>query len=773
VISSVLHTIALLVPGLWLGRILKLPFALRVGATFLIFEASLVIGGGLLSWAALLGHLRAYQIVTVLCAASIAGGIWWIGQLRTTEQKPTMAAIPNGPLYFSRTSARLLYAVPILGLTIFGGLIFFVALNGYPAVEDSLTIKLPKIIFAIQANSILPTDFSDDGRMYISPVYPVLLQLFFIINGLKAHGLLVFGFINWAMCGIAVYQLCEYAGAPKLPALLVTAAVLLTPTLIAQGASEGDDLMAAAPFVVGLMFLIPALVERLPVLGFLSGIGIGISFAMKFLPVFYLPALGVAFVAIVLSRGGPRWLLDRFGTVFWFLGAFIFILLPFVISNLVAYGKPFYVSEAVNSASNWPFNAECAVRASIGHIKQVMSSDMVRLTASLLSKTYEDFQSKVGVYNDFVSSILPYNPIPRCTAYGGPFVLTNWYLNENTLWFGLVGPVLVISSIIVILSPKLPPVARALGLGFLLWQLTFDFATRYYGENGRYWSMAVLAGCPAIAIVINNLMQRRWGAWLAAAFVGLSSAVIAAQGRQVLIEDNHHSLSSALARSRYINMLTPGAATLIAKASAVNVQVLYGINTYDYYMLLGPEAKLFNKQAILDDMINIVAVRPFGVADNPFGDQRIPVKMRSPFAKGFRFAGAAPGQNLSFANNFELLPGRSIDAQSLYLIFETGQLKKEEKSISGVLHPIESSKILDHVRYRVGWRATDGSITMPSEWKNGAYADFKVSDSASALVIEATFDGDAAASSSEWPMKAFLTGAGLQMLQSFNEGAKE
>jgi hypothetical protein len=736
-----------------------------------MFEMSLVMGAGLLSWAALLGNLRAYEIVTTLCAAALALGLLWISLLRVVPQQ--LCSTQKQTSHLGSTVTKLLYAAPILGLVVFGALILLLALNAYPAVEDSLTIKLPKVIFAIQSNSILPTDFTDDGRMYITPVYPALLQLFPIIHGQKTHALLVFGFVNWILCGIAVYRLCEYAGATRLSSLLIAAAVLLTPTLVAQGSSEGDDLMAATPFVLGLMFLVPALNERDPVYATLAGIGIGLSFAMKLLPLFYLPAIVVLVVAITLSRGGLKWLIERVGVALWFTAAFVFALLPFAISNWIAFGKPLYASEALNSARNWPFSAECAVRATVGHIKQVMLSDMVRLAARLLSKSYESFQSNVASYNDFVFNILPYNPIPRCTAYGGPFVLTNWFLNENTLWFGLLGPLLVICSVIVAASPKFPPVARALGFGFLLWQLTFDFTTRYYGENGRYWSMAVLAGCPVIAVVLDRLMRRRWGARLAAISIGLVSIVTVVQGRQVLTEDNHRSLPSALHASRYINMLMPDAATLIAKAGAVNIQVLYGINTYDYYMLLGPQAKLFNKNAILDNMVNIVAVRPFGVDDNPFGDQRIPVRMKRPFANGFRFIGAAPGQNISFANNFELLRPGPIDAQSFYLIFGTGQLKREGGSISGALYQIESPKILDKVLYRVGWRDADGKTAMSRDWSRDTYAEFKVSDQAAELVIEARFEGDTEASSSAWPMKGFLTGAGPQILRSFRKDGRE
>src|SRR5882724_7637594 len=71
-----LHLLGLLLPGFWLGHRLGLSVPLRVGLLFLIFEASLIMGAGLLSWAGVLGQLAIYQLVTTLCAFAITLGLW-------------------------------------------------------------------------------------------------------------------------------------------------------------------------------------------------------------------------------------------------------------------------------------------------------------------------------------------------------------------------------------------------------------------------------------------------------------------------------------------------------------------------------------------------------------------------------------------------------------------------------------------------------------------------------------------------------------------------
>ena len=173
------HLLGLTLPGFWLGRRLRLPVPHRVGLLFLIFEASLIMGAGLLSWAGVLGQVAVYQFVTTLVACAIALGLWLVARHDAFPAKSL-------PVSAAPAEAIVPWYISTIGISIFAAFaaaMLYVTLSAYPAVEDSLTIKLPKIVFAIEANSILPTHLTDESRMYISPVYPALVQLFLVING--------------------------------------------------------------------------------------------------------------------------------------------------------------------------------------------------------------------------------------------------------------------------------------------------------------------------------------------------------------------------------------------------------------------------------------------------------------------------------------------------------------------------------------------------------------------------------------------------------------
>src|SRR3954451_5272828 len=173
-ISYILHLVGILAPGLWLGRALRVPLPLHIGLTFLIFETSLVAGAGILTWAGMLGHLHAYQLVTTLCSAAIALALWCLA----TRDSPPAFREPADAIASDNDGSpigRVWSAIPIACLALFAICMLAVALSAYPTVEDSLTVKLPKVVFSIQNNSYLPSGLADDPRMYMSPVYPALV----------------------------------------------------------------------------------------------------------------------------------------------------------------------------------------------------------------------------------------------------------------------------------------------------------------------------------------------------------------------------------------------------------------------------------------------------------------------------------------------------------------------------------------------------------------------------------------------------------------------
>src|SRR6266481_6868416 len=449
-ISFILHLVGILAPGLWLGRALRIALPLHIGLTFLIFETSLVVGAGILTSAGMLGHLHAYQLVTTLCSVAIAAGLWWLAR---SDPQPAGEILSDDD---RNSIGRAWSAIPIACLAVFGVCMLILALSAYPAVEDSLTVKLPKVVFSIESNSYLPSDLADDPRMYMSPVYPALVQLFLILNGQTTHALLVLGFVHWIVSGAAVYQICRNVGASRFAAWTVTALALLTPMLIVQGSSEGDDIIAATPFLLALMSFTSWLNDRRQLDAALAGAGLGLSVVMKFLPLFYVPAIPLIIGLAFFTYKGPQilaWIRASIAGGAIFCAAFVFVTLPHLVANWAAFGNPLYVSKGVAATSNSPFDLGCGLRGVIGYTAQFALADFATLAKRLFKRVFMHFDrtplrnenaSLAGKsLNELLSGMVPFHPNSGCTAYGNVYALGSDFISDNTVWYGVFGPLLL------------------------------------------------------------------------------------------------------------------------------------------------------------------------------------------------------------------------------------------------------------------------------------------------------------------------------------------
>jgi len=243
-------------------------------------------------------------------------------------------------------------------------------------------------------------------------------------------------------------------------------------------------------------------------------------------------------------------------------------------------------------------------------------------------------------------------------------------------------------------------------------------------------------------------------------------------GVQVLFFNVHRSLAAVqVTESRYTSGFPEEFRATMKAAQSVNILLTYGIDIYDYYMLLGTQTKLSNKAAVLPDAINIAIVRPFALLENPYYDPRIPVRMKEPFPGGFQYVGKVrpqPGSefNLGFANNKELSEGGKLDTRSSFLIFDGEQVRAEAGFIFGYMHHISNPEVRARTRYRFGWRDEQGHLAFDGDWKRGEYAAMRLPGNATALVVQAAFDGNENEGMAEWPIHGF----DMNIVARLNEG---
>jgi len=279
----------------------------------------------------------------------------------------------------------------------------------------------------------------------------------------------------------------------------------------------------------------------------------------------------------------------------------------------------------------------------------------------------------------------------------------------------------------------------------------------------------VLAGSPTAAVLIDLALRKGAFALVRRSMVlaaGLMTVILAIT---VLLDNAHRSIRPNQA-SRYVAGFSPELRTLMKSASTVNVGIAYGIDTYDYYMLMRRGAKLTNLASISPEALNVVVVRPAGLIDNVYSDPRVPVRMKRPFAGGFAYYGHAlpqPGYvyNLAFVNNVETIEHADLSARSAFLLFQA-YIRLEDSTIVGSMQQIAGDDIAGKIRFRIGWREPGEKLVMNDDWHRGKSADFRIPDSAVAIIVEAAFDDADNEGVAEWPIRGFDPGIAATLSQN-------
>ena len=171
-------------------------------------------------------------------------------------------------------------------------------------------------------------------------------------------------------------------------------------------------------------------------------------------------------------------------------------------------------------------------------------------------------------------------------------------------------------------------------------------------------------------------------------------------------------------------------------------------------MVMKPGAKLLNKNAILDNSLNYVLVRPYGLMDNPFSDPRVAIRMKRPFAGGFEYLGEVP-MGFGFANNIGTSGAKPEYEQQPFLLFYADFLKNGDL-FAGTLTQIASPVVANRVRLRIGWRDRNGQRSVPDTWLQGSAMNFSLPADAAKLIVEASFEDDSTnVGVVEWPLNGF------------------
>ena len=362
-----------------------------------------------------------------------------------------------------------------------------------PNNYDSLAYHLPRAMFYLGQNNLAHFQTGNERQIYF-PFNYNLLQLFGLVYSPPVQ---VLNFINlscWAVAGVAVYRLCQLCMLGAEASLIATMLVVTSTQVLAQGTATTNDLPTGAGVLGCLVFVLRWRETRLTRDALLAGLAAGLAAGAKLTAIFFVPAACL----LVLDIGWRHWRrgesrLFLLGIRSWLVPALLCFGLcaPFAIVNLAEKGK--WMTKTYDFTLNRPFSISCVAQTASAYLVQLFLEPLHRFTFDL---RFTEQLNAWGVRTFF--------PHWNENYAFSPLYLFPPDLNEDHVWFGFTGPVILLAAIYCLIRQRsLSVPAKWLSWIGLGWFATYFLLNKWSLYNQRYFVPAILVMGPALAAVFQ------------------------------------------------------------------------------------------------------------------------------------------------------------------------------------------------------------------------------------------------------------------------------
>ena len=394
--------------------------------------------------------------------------------------------------------SRLLIALVALSLGLFGAASLWICLVYTPNNYDSLTYHLPRVIYYLGQGSLAHFDTGNPRQTYFPYNYN-LLQLFVLVYGASLKAVTLVNLLSWAFGGMVLFRLSRRCDCSFNASLTATWIALTSTQVLAQASATTNDLPTGAVILAAILFGKIWLDTGKRRHAVLAAIAAGLAIGSKLTFVFFGPA-GVVLLVLGLVRfvqaQGPKALSSLIRP--WVGPAVIIgvLGLPFAVVNIASTGQ--WMTKTYDFTLNQPISMACAFQTAQAYTTQLFIEPLHRFTFDL---------ELTGRLNDWAtSSLFPH--WNNAHAFSSFFIFPP-DLNEDHVWFGFAGPLLLLSAIVVLLRDwrcKSPVAWLALlGIG---WFLIYFLLNKWSLYIQRYFVPPLLVMGPCLAATID-----RWSSY--------------------------------------------------------------------------------------------------------------------------------------------------------------------------------------------------------------------------------------------------------------------
>jgi hypothetical protein len=472
----------------------------RLCAIYILIWCNLVYTALVLSVFSALDRVLLYFVVSLTLAVGVDLLLHWrhIVPVSRGDDRPN-------PRYTRYDAAVLITLAAVLAVAALSTAL--ICIRYIPNNPDTCTYRLSRAFFYLARGNLLHTGNPGDPRLSFYPFNGTLLNLFVAMYQWPAQWFNLVPALAWVFAGIGTYSMARSLGGSGTGSLVAAWVCLMSPAILVQAASGNDEVLAAAPILIGLGFGSEWLSTGRTRYALLAGIGIGLGAGTKLHWIFYsVFACLVAFLFLfrLIRRADLRkqWARRIPGAI-----AAAAIAAPlvcaFIVCNYIS-TRQITATSFNNLVLNTPFRLSLAREKLHTSTEEMLLSPIPDLVPPVHPV---ERQRAYAAFNRFFMKCCAADLVqvtkrsPEGYIFQGPADQYGYLPVEQTVWLGFLPHFLILIGLVQIFTRRLPLACIALVAGFLFWHVTYAAQTKYIWWVCTYYSFPAVLAIAALALV--------------------------------------------------------------------------------------------------------------------------------------------------------------------------------------------------------------------------------------------------------------------------------
>jgi|GEM_PF-6593184 len=484
-------------------------------AVFVLIWFELILTGYSVSIFGLLGHRIVYVSSSIFY--SILFSILLYGYIPKEEINPDDKQTDFS--FFIRLKETIRSEPYFVIFSIFISVIVFLSLlicaYYFPNNPDSESYRIPRAYFYRSHGSLTHFAIGVDPRLIVYPLHGVLGHMVVAIHNVDLRWTHLFTFSAWISVLLCAYIWSRTLGASRSAAAFASFLIGSTPIFLVLSAAGNDEILAAAPMMIGIYFGHLWVTKNKNIFWILASISIFISLGVKEHYAFYWMFFFVLGIWILASKKISYvfdFVKSKFG---YLLISSLFFLFALTSAVLISHYSGGITSSGFGpDVINYPFRLMVGFQNLGIYFLQIFLTPLPDLfdgvNHAAIESLYGKFQNIFEYFLFWVdrdpSYFNAYFPL-----HGLMMMPEASYRAENSVWFGYVPVFLMIMVVVFRKSAKLQTDTFQFWLlaSHLLWIVAFAFTIRFTYTIQTYFAYGYVFLAPVFALFWTEFERRK------------------------------------------------------------------------------------------------------------------------------------------------------------------------------------------------------------------------------------------------------------------------